>query len=82
MSLSPGWAVVKLEFEVTENEKEARSSSDSHDGRAESAGAGTGDGGLTKSLSRAGLREPTFLFFADDVMTVSCLCSSGTTREG
>lgn len=55
----------------------------SHDGRTVSAGvaAASGDGGVTKSsLSRAELRV-TFLFFLkDDVVNVSCLCSSGTTR--
>lgn len=76
--MSAGGAVVKLGFESTENEKDARSSSssaDSHDGRTESAG---GDGELAESLSRAELRD-TFLFFRDDVVTVSCVCSSGTT---
>ena len=83
MSLSARWAVVKLELEATEKEKDARSSSsslDSHDGRTESVGAASGDGGSATSLSRAGLRE-TFLFFRDDVVTVSCLCSSGTTAR-
>lgn len=73
--------MVKLEFDATEKEKDAQSSSsslDSHDGRTDSAGAAGGDGVLAESLSRAELRD-TFLFFRDDVMTVSCLCSSGTT---
>lgn len=58
-------------MEVAEKEK-AGSSFGSHDGRTVSAGeevSGT-------SSSRDWLRE-SFLFFEEDVVKASCLCSSG-----
>jgi len=78
-----GRTVEKLELDATEKENEARSSSsfDSQEGRIMSAGATWGEGDRSESLSGTKFRE-TFLFFKEDVMTMSCPGSSGTTSIG